>query len=309
MVNREPLDSHLLRVLYVLLTERSVTRAAIRLNQSQPAISVALKRLRDITGDPILVRSKAGMVPTERGLMLLEHAKAALNEISHIVEPAKTFDPMRATREFRIGARDYLTTFFIPRIVADLRTHAPHCKLTVAALGPHLNYEQALEEGTLDLVIGNWPSPPEHYRLQPLYEDEIASLISRESRFAKRPWTVEEYLRLPHVAPPSYIAGQRNVVDALLATQRLQRNVIVTLPYFGMIPYILCDTDLVFTSSRSFCEHYARLLPLAVVKPPLALPTMRFYQIWHERTQHAPECAWLRKQVLAAGRSAPKPSS
>src|SRR5437867_2359507 len=206
MPSREPLDSHLLRVLYVLLTERSVTRAALRLNQSQPAVSVALKRLRVITGDPLLVRSKAGMVPTERGLLLLAHAKAALDEISHIVEPAKTFDPMRATREFRIGARDYLATFFIPRIVADLRMHAPHCKLNVCALGPDLDYEQALEEGKLDLVIGNWPSPPDHYRMQPLYEDEIASLISRSSRYATRPWTIEEYLRLPHVAPPSYVA-------------------------------------------------------------------------------------------------------
>lgn len=303
MTSREPLDAGLLRVLCVLVTERSVTRAALRLNQTQPAVSLALKKLRGITGDPILVRSKAGMVPTERGQALLEHAKIALNEIGRIIEPPRAFDPLHSTREFHVGTRDFRNTFFIPQVIARLRAQAPNAMLTVSAIGPDLNYEGALEDGTLDLVIGNWPSPPKHLRIQQLYEDTMASLVSRDHRFAKRTWTQDEYLRLPHIAPTSHAAGQRNLVDAFLASQRLRRNVVVTLPYFGLIPYVLCDSDLVFTSSRSFCEHYARLLPLVVLRPPIAYPRLRFYQLWHDRTQRAPECVWLRQQILDAGRS------
>src|SRR5690606_15843552 len=97
---REPMDTHLLRILQILLTEQSVSRAAIKLGLSQPALSNSLRRLRDITGDPILVRGKAGMVPTSRGLELLAHANEALSAIERITQPPGAFDPARTTREF-----------------------------------------------------------------------------------------------------------------------------------------------------------------------------------------------------------------
>ena len=303
MATRESLDPYLLRVLYTLLTEKSVSRAALRLNQSQPAMSVALKRLREIVDDPILVRGKGGMVPTERGQDLLEHARVALNEIARIVEPKKPFDPMRSTREFRLGTRDHMTMFLVPRLVERLRSLAPNARLHISALGADFDYELGFEHESLDVAVGNWLSPPDHYRMQPLFEDEVASLISRHHRFAERQWTLEEFLRLPHIAPTSTVAGQRTVIDAYLASQRLQRNVVVTMSYFSLIPYTLAETDLVFTASRRLCEHFAATIPLKVVKPPIDFPPMRYSQLWHERTHQSPECTWLRRQISEAARS------
>ncbi len=100
---REAIDTYLLRVLHTLLMERSVTRAAVKLNQSQPAISAALRRLRDITGDPLLVRGKSGMVPTEYGLRLLEPTQNALREIERIKVQQHNFDPATSMRCYRIG--------------------------------------------------------------------------------------------------------------------------------------------------------------------------------------------------------------
>jgi len=303
MATRESLDPYLLRVLYTLLVEKSVSRTALRLNQSQPAISVALKRLREIVDDPILVRGKGGMVPTERGADLLEHARNALNEIGRIVEPKKPFDPARSTREFRIGTRDHMTLFLVPRLVERIRVLAPGTKLHISALGADFDYEVAFERDSLDVAIGNWLAPPDHYHLQALFEDDVASLVAANHRYASRPWSVEEYLRLPHVAPTATVVGQRNVVDAYLASQRMQRNTVITLSYFSLIPYTLCDSDLVFTSSRRLCEHFAALLPLKVVQPPIAFPPMRYSQLWHERTQQSPECVWLRRQIQDAARA------
>jgi DNA-binding transcriptional LysR family regulator len=301
MSQREPIDVHLLRALCALVTERSVTRAAIRLNQSQPATSLALKKLRAITGDPILVRSKTGMAPTDRGLALLEHAKAALEEIGGIVASRRGFDARQTMRAFRIGTRDFRTSFFLPRLISRLRANAPCATLSLVTIDPHMSYEAALEDGTLDVVIGNWPSPPEHLRIQELHQDTMAALVCRKHPYAKRAWSLDEYLRLPHIAPPSDRAGQRNLVDAFLASRHLRRNVVVTLPDFGLAPYVLSGSDLVFTGSRIFCEHYAVQMHLVVREPPIEFPPLRSYQLWHERTQHAEDCMWLRQQIVEAG--------
>ena len=114
---REAIDTYLLRVLHTLLMERSVTRAAVKLNQSQPAISAALRRLRDITGDPLLVRGKAGMVPTEYGLRLLEPTQNALREIERIKVQQHNFEPSTSVRCYRIGCPDYLNVLFVPTVV------------------------------------------------------------------------------------------------------------------------------------------------------------------------------------------------
>ena len=121
MHRKDHLDTYLLRVLYTLLTEQSVTRTAVKLGQSQPAISNTLKRLREITGDAILVRGKNGMVPTERGHDLLSLAQQSLEAMERIARPSQDFDPGNTTRTFHLGAPDYLDAFFLPNIVERLR--------------------------------------------------------------------------------------------------------------------------------------------------------------------------------------------
>src|SRR3954465_6871837 len=104
----DPVDSYLLRVLVTLVAERNVSRTAIRLNQSQPAVSTALKRLREIFGDPLLVKDKSRMVPTERALHLEVSVRVVLGEIDVLLSPGSTFDPATTRQTFRIGTPDYL---------------------------------------------------------------------------------------------------------------------------------------------------------------------------------------------------------
>lgn len=110
------LDIWLVRVLRTLLLERSVTQAALRLNQTQPAISTALRKLRETLNDPILVRGKSGMVPTEYGLRLLEPVQNALREIERIKFQQHNFDPATSIRCYRIGCPDYLNVLFVPKL-------------------------------------------------------------------------------------------------------------------------------------------------------------------------------------------------
>lgn len=259
---RETIDTYLLRVLSTLLSELSVTRAAVKLNQSQPAISAALRRLRDITGDQILVRGKIGMVATEYGLRLLEPTQNALREIERIKVQQHSFEPATSVRCYRIGCPDYLNVLFVLTVVERFRVAAPNATLEFHSLGPSFDYEIALEEGKLDTVVGNWPDPPEQLHLSNLFVDEIVCLVGNDHPFAHRTApTLERYLEAPHIAPTPYSVGQRGAIDVHLARERLKRNVVVTLPYFNLAPYVLIKSDLVFTTTRLFADHYAQFLP------------------------------------------------
>jgi len=96
-----------------------------------------------------------------------------------------------------------------------------------------------------------------------------------------------DYLNAAHIVPQPYSNAHRGVIDSYLASRRLTRNAIITLPFFSMAPYLLVNSDLVFTTSRHFANYYENFLPLKTVEAPIAFPEMRFYQLWHERTHRS----------------------
>ncbi|MBU6436384.1 MAG: LysR family transcriptional regulator [Betaproteobacteria bacterium] len=302
MSARDGIDSYLLRVLFTLIQEKNVSRTAVKLNQSQPAISTALKRLREMTGDELLVRSKAGMVPTDYALSLVEPLRLALAAVDKITRGVPVFNAATTRRRFRIASPDYMDAFFLPRAVCAIRTLAPSAEVELHSLNSDYDFERALEDGTLDLVVGNWPDPPEHLHLLPLLDDDVVVLMRNDHPLTRKPMTQELYLQAPHLAPSPYAASQRGLIDVHLGRERLQRRVVVTAPYFSLAPYMLLETDLLFTTSRHFAEHFARFLPLRVVESPVQFPRMRFYTLWHERTHANEECQWLRGVLQQAAR-------
>lgn len=299
----DPFDTYLLRVFAILMSERSVSRTATRLNQSQPAVSTALKRLREIFGDPLLVKDKSRMVPTERALQLEISVRVVLGEFDVLLSPGSTFDPATTKQTFRIGTPDYLAPPLMAAVVSYLRSTAPGARLLLQPLGAEYDFDTALAEGELDVVIGNWPQPPEHLRTTLLLEDEIVCLLDRDHPSARH-FTLADYLQGSHVVPLLYSTTQRGVVETHLAAQRMTRTPTVTVPYFSMAPHLLPGTDLIFTTSRHFAQHFAAILPLVVVPSPVDFPPMRFYQLWHGRTQHAPGHVWFRSLLSAVVRTA-----
>lgn len=298
----DPVDSWLLRVLVTLVNERNVSRAAIRLNQSQPAISTSLKRLREIFGDPLLVREKNGMAPTDRALELREHARRALGEIDAMRAGAEAFEPAATQQTFRIGSPDFMVASFLAGAVERFCHEAPRARLVVQPLGSTFDYETALAQGELDVAIGNWPQPPQHLHLSMLLEDQIVCLTSRSHPRAATGLTREQYLAARHLVPLPYSQAQRGVVETHLASLRVARDARVVVPYFELAPYLLVNTDLVFTTARHFAAHFARSLPLAISAAPFDFPRMRFYQLWHERSLHSPAHRWLRGLLGDAAR-------
>lgn len=299
----DSIDVHLLRVLHLLLTECSVSQAARRLNQSQPAVSTALRRLRDLTGDPLLVRSKNGMTPTDRGAALLEPVRQALASIEQIATNPARFDPASTRRSFNVATPDYLDPTLLGHILARFHTLAPQAQVVFHSFSPEQDFASSLAEGRLDVVIGNWPHPPEQLRLAPLFEDEVVCMMREGHPLAGRPLTAKGYLEAEHLAPTPYSVGQRGVIDTYLARERLKRNIVAWVPYFSFAPYMLLESDMLFTCPRSFAEHFARRLPLALARAPMDYPQMAFSLLWHERSHQAEECRWFRDQLTSLIRS------
>ena len=295
-------DSYLLRVLVTLVSERNVSRTAIRLNQSQPAISTALKRLREIFADPLLVRQRAGMAPTDRALVLSEQARRALAEIDAMHASVDQFDPATSTQTFRLGSPDFLVSSFLAGVVEELRRCAPQARLMVQPLSAEFDHERALASGDLDVVISNGLQPPPHLHLSLLLEDDLVCLLGANHPNATTGLTREQYMASRHIVPMPYVQGQRSVVEAHLSSLRLLRDACVVVPYFELAPHLLINTDLVFTTARHFASHYADLLPLVVSDAPFDFPRMRFYQLWHERSHAAAPHRWFRNLVLGAAR-------
>ena len=299
----DKIDLHLIRILHTVLTERNVSRAAVRLGMYQPAVSAALRRLRELSGDPLLVRSGTGMVPTPAGLRMIEPAAHILRSAEVMFADARRFDPATARQTFLLAASDYLDPFFLPHLVAHLKTHAPMCGIEIHPLSGDSDYYRRLAQGEVDVVIGNWPQPPGDLHLGRLFGDEVVCLVSENHPAVRRGWTSEDWLQAEHIAPTPTHPGARGVIDLHLATLGMTRHITARSPHFSLIPSMVASTLLVLTTGRQFCERFVGLLPVAILPCPVPFPRLMYYQLWHERTHASPAAQWLRDAIktVAAG--------
>lgn len=305
------IDLHLVKVLHTVISERSVSRAALRLGSTQPQVSAQLKRLRSLTGDPLLVRAGGGMTATDAALELLAPAERLLLEAGQIFGSGRTarrFDPSQSTHTLRLAAADYLDPWFLPGIVERLQREAPGMRVEVQPLSADSDYRRKLATGEVDLVIGNWLLPPEELHLGRLMSDEVVCLVAADHPAVKNPrsWTAERYLDSHHVAPAPLHPGAFGVIDEFLAQQGLQRHITVRSAHFSLAPLMVAQSRLVLTTGRLFCQRQMSsapsALPVRIVKCPVAFPPMTYYQLWHDRTHASASLRWLRELVREVAR-------
>ena len=299
----DKIDLHLIRVLHTVLSERSVSKAAIRLGMHQPAASSALKRLRDFAGDPLLVRSGSGMVPTDVALRMLEPSASILRAAEMLFSDAKGFEPATARTTFRVAASDYLDPVFLPHLVAKIKSQAPLADIEIVSLSGSADYRAQLAQGDVDVVIGNWTEPPVELHLGRLFGDEVVCLVSNKHPAVRRGWDQASWLAADHIAPGATHPGAKGVIDDHLASLGLRRHIAARCPYFGQIPAMVASTLLVMTTGRQYCERFNANLPVTILPCPVEFPRLMYYQLWHARTHTSASSRWLRecvKSVAAA---------
>ncbi len=305
----DKIDLHLIRVLHTVLTERSVSKAAVRLGMHQPAVSAALRRLREVAGDPLLVRSGSGMVPTDAGLRMIEPSSNILRDAQMLFAGARRFDAATSHVTFRLAASDYLDPLFLPQLVARVKAQAPLAHIDMRGLSDDADCHQHLAQGRVDVVIGNWARPPEDLHMGRLFGDEVVCLVARDHPACRRGWDADTWLAAEHIAPTPTHPGAKGFIDEHLASLGLARNVVARCPHFGLIPAMVASSLLVLTTGRQYCERFAAQLPVQILPCPVAFPRMVYYQLWHERTHTSAAARWLRERVRDVALSLrPEPS-
>jgi len=299
-VHLSNINLNLLVVLDILLSERSVTRAASRLGLTQPATSHALRRLRQLFDDPLLVRGHSGMVLTALAEELEGPVRRGLLELERAVCGDVGFDPKRSKRTFTIATVDHPLMTGIPRFLEHAATHAPDIGINIVPLSNEL--PKRLEVGEVDLVLAGAEAEMtlalDRGLMRTLVVSEDFVCVVRKSHPTLKGATldVETYASLPHLLVSTTGTGP-GIVDTVLARLGLDRNTAVRIPNFAGAPYLLARSNLIATLPKAMAEAGRKIAPLKFFKPPIDLPRSDAYLWWHERVHRDPGHVWLRNAL------------
>jgi DNA-binding transcriptional LysR family regulator len=302
-VNLNSLDLNLLVAFDALVTERSVSRAAGKLGVTQPAVSHALKRLRHMFRDELLIRGPHGMQPTGRALSLHPGVQSVLADIRSIVSTGNVFDPANTARTFRLSMSDAMSVEALPAIVRRIRREAPNIDLVISTSGPQESCRRIADD-EIDLAIGVFPHVPKELLSRELYRDTLICVADKKNpRLRHGRMELQAYLDAPHVT----VARHRDTgiqVDEILDSMGIPRRIVVAVPHYLSIPSLIRGTDLVAHTRRRLLSVFRLSSDLVVFPVPLPMnvPELEFIQIWHKRYQRDPGHSWLRDLVLDAVR-------
>lgn len=296
----DSLDLNLLVTLDVLLEEGSVVGAAKRLRLSASAMSRSLARLREATGDPLLVRAGRGLVPTPRALELRGRVRQVVIDAEAVLRPALKLDLSSLARRFAIRSTEGFAETFGPKLIARASAEAPLVQLSFLAK-PDKD-STSLRDGTVDLetgVVGRMMGP--EIRAVGLFRDRFVGVARRGHRLLKGRITLERYMAARHV----FIERQglrTSVVDEALGRMGLARNAAATVGGFGPAIALARSSDLVATvpekHTAGLCDGMHRF------KLPLVVEDFTISLFWHPRLDADPAHRWLRSLVVDVCKSA-----
>ncbi|ARQ03139.1 LysR family transcriptional regulator [Pseudorhodoplanes sinuspersici] len=295
-VDLRGVDLNLLVVLDALLEEKSVTRAARRLNMSQPAVSRALSRLRALFSDPLLVDSRAGYILNTRAEEIRPALRRTLAGVGDMLL-ATPFNPAAATGQMRLAMLDLEAASLVPLLLERFANEAPGLDLDI--LPPSATAIEMLENDVVDAVVGVFDDAPAGIHRRRLFDDGFVTLMRAEHPDAGKKLTLDDYLRLGHIVVSVTGIGPAPVDIALNAIGR-RRRVNVRVPSFFAAVEIAARSDLVMTLPSSLAKTTAGMGRLVALAPPIDLGSFTMSLLWHARHQHDPRHIWLRSTIVAA---------
>ncbi|MEH2478037.1 DNA-binding transcriptional LysR family regulator [Nitrobacteraceae bacterium AZCC 2146] len=301
MTEFSDIDLNLLISLDALIDEANVTRAATRLNISQPALSAKLTRLRHIFGDQLLVPSETGrgMTPTARALAIKEPLHVMLRDLEALVKQSAAFDPKTAVRSFSIAANDnaivMLGLDFLSRMQ---RLAGPGIRVAFRGLAMVDQTTALLERGEIDLLIGTERSIPPGMKASKLFTDRYAMAQRKNHPRGPLPPTIDEYCAAEHVLVSSSGQSFHGFVDDRLKELGKNRKVVLSVHQYNLAPIVVAGSDYICTLPTRFLSHFVDRLDRFAL--PFETPSFSLLAAWHPRSQADPAHIWLRHQLSAA---------
>jgi DNA-binding transcriptional LysR family regulator len=314
-LNFRTLDLNLLRILDSVLTERSLTRAAQQLAMTQPAVSNAMKRLRDALGDELVQRSGFGIEPTPRALALWPAVRSALQTLEHSLSPGE-FDAAQSEATFVLAMADATAAELMPSLVETIEREAPRVSMRVLPLTTR-DPRRLLNDQQIDLAVGHFPAVLADITAQAqagkgiagqaasfahdrLYDGEYVCVMRKGHPLAKKKsLNLDQYCEAHHLLV-SFSGRPFGFVDEALASLSRQRRIVLTVNQFFTAGRVVARSDLLAVLPRHFVRVADSAGDLVIRDLPFQMPMVHVDSLWHRRSTEQSAHRWLRLQVLNA---------
>lgn len=309
-LNFRTLDLNLLRVFDIVMAEGSLTRAASTLAMTQPAVSHALRRLREAVGEELFVRVAHGVRPTARAEALWPQVRQALAQLRQALAPGD-FDPRRDAVQLRLAMADATAAVLAPGLVSLIEAERLQVNLRLLPLTTR-DPRRLLEGGDADLAVGYFPElvttivaqgPDSHLHHARLYDTRYVCVMRKGHPLAKRALTLDDYVQANHLLV-SFSGRPRGYVDQALAAVGRQRRVLLAVNQFFAAGRVVARSDLLTVLPEGFIEATGYSQELVTRELPLTLDPVHVEMIWHLRHEADPAHSWLRGAVVAVTKAA-----
>lgn len=291
------IDLNLLVAFEALMDTKSVTAAAQRIHIGQPAMSAALGRLRLLFNDELFIRIGREMQPTATALEIAPGISMALQHIRLTLQSSQQFNPATAQQTFVLGISDYASTVVIPRLLDRCRQQAPGVDIRLISYDKD-QVNDLLGQPAIAVVLGsNFADLSSLAIQQPLMEERFVG-IGRPDHpaISQGGISLADFVALPQILV-TLRRDEVGVLDRALAAQTLQRRVVLTTPYFLMLPAILANSDLVAAIPLRLAQHFAQQGLVAVFELPLTVKPWAISMVWSKLSDQSPACRWLRQAI------------
>jgi DNA-binding transcriptional LysR family regulator len=311
--NFRTLDLNLLRVFDEVMAERSLTRAARNLSLTQPAVSNALRRLRETLGDELVQRSGQGMAPTPRALTIWPSVREALQQLQESLIPNE-FVPDQATTTFVLAMADATAAELIPGLVDTLERDAPGVSVRVVPLTTR-DPRRLLDEESCDLAVGYFPSlladltaraqsgEPLPFLHQRLYDGQYVCVMRKDHPLAKGPFTLNRFCAARHMLV-SFSGRAYGFIDEALASLGKERHVVLTVNQFFTAGRVVANSNLLTVLPRHFVGVTGFSDQLVLRPLPFDVSPVNVDAVWHRRSQQRSAHQWLRQTLMRAAEQA-----
>ena len=299
-------DLNLLLVFLALWKTRSVTKASEKLALTQPAVSHALRRLREALEDELFVQSRNGLLPTARAEQLAGPLQAALHDIGASLASNRAFDPSTSSRSFDVATSELVELSIAPALFAAVHREAPQVLVRLSRVPEAPVAHAMLESGDVSVVIGSRAIRGAGLRQRAFADVRMSVLASRSLGVRQREFPLELYLSLPHVVirPPDHRGSK---VDHALAERGVKRKIGAVVQNYAVMAMVAARCGFVCNVPSEVAEQFAPALDMTVHQLPVELSRTPTILSWHRRHEADPGFAWLLgtvQQVLAASEAA-----
>ena len=292
-MNLKETDLNLFIAFDVIYTEKNLTKAGQVLGITQPAVSNALSRLRELFGDDLFIRTSKGMIPTPVANQIIKDVRSALSLIQNTISETEKFDPSIAEMTFKISIGDSSEYRLLPLLIKELAKIAPKIKVETY-LTPRKDAPRELASGTIDFSIDPPVHSDPHLRHEKIYEEDYVMIVRKDHPILSlKEITIEDYLKLSHIHISNRKTGLGHV-DMALYRLGLSRDISLRAQHFLVAPYIVEQSDLAITTTKGFAVDR----DLAWRELPFEIEPLILHLYWHEAKDSDPSTKWMKDLML-----------